>query len=542
MSRRARPREVENERPLLRTGWQIVFALAVIASVAIRIRLLGIPLERDEGEYAYAGQLLLQGIPPYQLAYNMKFPGVYAAYALILAIFGQTPAGVHLGLLLVNLATIALIFVIGRRLVDEMTGLAAASAYAILSVSPSVLGFAAHATHFVLLPVLAATLILLRSAEQRSLPMLWAGGAFLGLGLSMKQPGLAFVLFGGAYLFWTDFRAHLGWKSILTRSVVYLCGVGVPIAVMLWLLWQAGVFAKFWFWTIDYARAYGSLTSLDFGRQYLAHNFPRVVGEGWLLWALAAVGMTACIWHAKTRVRSIFLLGFLGFSTLALSAGLYFREHYFIFVLPALSLLVGTAVTSLTDLVPSRWNIARWAPLLIFFAALGLPLIGERDFFYFLSPDAASRKVYWLNPFPESIPIARFVRERTGPEDTIAVLGSEPQIYFYSHRHSATGYIYTYALMESHQYARQMQREMIAEIEKERPKILVFVSIPLSWIVRTGSDRTILDWINAYTQTNYTGVGLVNLFPNKPSEYYLPLESAPPVISPYRILVYERNR
>lgn len=37
------------------------------------------PLERDEGEYAYAGQLMLQGIPPYQLAYNMKLPGTYAA-------------------------------------------------------------------------------------------------------------------------------------------------------------------------------------------------------------------------------------------------------------------------------------------------------------------------------------------------------------------------------------------------------------------------------------------------------------------------------
>ena len=48
------------------------------------------PLERDEGEYAYAGQLMLQLIPPYQLAYNMKLPGIYAAYAVVLKLFGQT--------------------------------------------------------------------------------------------------------------------------------------------------------------------------------------------------------------------------------------------------------------------------------------------------------------------------------------------------------------------------------------------------------------------------------------------------------------------
>jgi hypothetical protein len=51
-----------NDR-LVRFAW---WALAIIVFglvLAIRIRLLGIPLDRDEGEYAYAGQLILQGIP-----------------------------------------------------------------------------------------------------------------------------------------------------------------------------------------------------------------------------------------------------------------------------------------------------------------------------------------------------------------------------------------------------------------------------------------------------------------------------------------------
>jgi hypothetical protein len=38
--------------------------LAIILFAAIRYRLRAMPLERDEGEYAYAGQLILQGIPP----------------------------------------------------------------------------------------------------------------------------------------------------------------------------------------------------------------------------------------------------------------------------------------------------------------------------------------------------------------------------------------------------------------------------------------------------------------------------------------------
>ena len=51
--------------------------------------------------------------------------------------------------------------------------------------------------------------------------------------------------------------------------------------------------------------------------------------------------------------------------------------------------------------------------------------------------------IYPENPFLESVRIADYIREHSGPDDTIAVLGSEPEIYLHSHRHSATGYIYT---------------------------------------------------------------------------------------------------
>src|SRR6188474_2442443 len=121
-------------------AWLLV-GLIILFAVTIRVRLRDMPLERDEGEYAYTGQLMLQGIPPYKLAYNMKFPGTYAAYALIMALFGQTIVGIHLGLLLINATTILLIFLLGRRLINSTAGLAAAMTYAVLSVSPSVVGF-----------------------------------------------------------------------------------------------------------------------------------------------------------------------------------------------------------------------------------------------------------------------------------------------------------------------------------------------------------------------------------------------------------------
>ena len=147
--------------------------------MAVRIRLLPVPLERDEGEFAYAGQLILEGIPPYQLAYNVKLPGIYAAYALVMAVFGQTPFGIHLGLLFVNLGAIVLLFFLARRLFDPYAAVIASATYALMSTSTAVLGFRAHATHFVILAALGGFVLLLRGLQsRRALTLFWSGLLF----------------------------------------------------------------------------------------------------------------------------------------------------------------------------------------------------------------------------------------------------------------------------------------------------------------------------------------------------------------------------
>src|SRR5215467_2632490 len=116
-----------------------VLFLVIVFFGLVRYRLRDMPLERDEGEYALSGQLMLQGIPPYKLAYNMKLPGTYAAYAAIMAIFGQTPAGIHLGFLFVNAATTLLMYILGGRLFGRLAAVVTSTSYALLSTNPSIL-------------------------------------------------------------------------------------------------------------------------------------------------------------------------------------------------------------------------------------------------------------------------------------------------------------------------------------------------------------------------------------------------------------------
>jgi hypothetical protein len=528
-------KEISGDK-ILRIAFWILFALVALVVIAIRTRLLGIPLERDEGEYAYAGQLMLQGIPPYQLAYNMKFPGTYAAYALIMSIFGQTTVGVHIGLLIVNAATVLLIFFLGRRLLDETAGIVAAASYAVLSVSPTVLGFAGHATHFVVLPVVGGALLLLSALNPRSNARLFVSGILFGLGVVMKQPGAAFVLFGTAYVVLHLWKTNRPRREILVCTSIFIVGAALPLMIMFAALWYASVFDKFWFWSIQYAREYGSRVSWSVGAQVFAAEIGRVVGSGVALWALSVIGLVVCLWRFRFGTNQIFIVGLLLCSALAVSAGLYFRQHYFIMALPALSLLIGAIIS-----LAKKRKILGTVSIIVLAVALSLPLMIERDFFFFLPLDSASRLTNGPNPFPESIRIANFLREHTEPNDTIAVLGSEPQIYFYARRHSATGYIYAYPLMEPHQFAGRMQEEMVREIETAHPKYVVFVSIDTSWLTQPESKHILFDWFADYSARELKPAGLVNIVSAARTDYYLPYASETVTPSPYRITIYERK-
>ena len=502
--------------------WILLLGILFFAG-AIRIRLLEMPLERDEGEYAYAGQLILQGIPPYRLAYNMKLPGIYAAYALVMAVFGQTIAGIHLGLLVVNAATTVLVFLLARRLFDPWAGGAAAASYAILSVSPSVLGMAAHATHFVILPALGGLLVLLRALESGRLRTFFTSGLLFGLAFIMKQPGIFFVAFGTLFLLWSEWQTRpFNWRRCVLRNAVFLAGAVVPFGVTCVILLKAGVFDRFWFWTFTYAREYVSEIPVSVGVGRLTRHLKRIVVPGVGLWALAGMGLISLCWRKEWRDRRAVAIGFLLFSVLAVCPGFFFRPHYFIVVLPAIALLGGLAVSTVRRLLSETEfpnGLQRGVPVLLLLAACGQVGFQHRAIFFEMSPKAASRKIYDANPFPESQEIANYIKAHTAGEARIAVLGSEPQIYFYSGRHSATGYIYTYGLMEEQKHALRMQHEMIEEIEAARPEYIVSVNVSTSWVVRPNSEKLILKWREDYVRQNYELAGIIDIVSSEHTEY-----------------------
>ena len=157
-----------------------------------------------------------------------------------------------------------------------------------------------------------------------------------------------------------------------------------------------------------------------------------------------------------------------------------------------------------------------------------------------MTPFEICRSTYWLNPFPDSLLVADFIRKNTTPEDTITILGSEPQICFYAQRRSASGHIYMYPLMEQHEYALQMQENFIRETEAKKPKYVVLADISTSWLLNKNSPKTLSKWMTPYLQTKYKLIGTLELFDDKTAYHWYP-QVKWPVSSEQSIYVFERN-
>ena len=502
MSKKKKPRK---------TGATVILLFILAFTATVRLRLVKMPLERDEGEFAYQARLILQGEVPYQSAYNKKLPGVSYMYALGFLVFGDSARSIKLILLVANALAILLLFALARRLYGPRVALTAAAAYALLSLSASVLGHAGHATQFMNLFLLAGLYFLVLKDPPRW-GWIFLAGLMLGAAVLMKQHALLIVPVALLFLTSPHEKTRRG-RLFWLRAVVLGVAAALPYLLLLAMVLSRGLLDRFFFWTIRYASEYQAGRSLGEILGTFFQNISLAVGPLWLLWFLGLAGIILQALSKAAFRERIFPAGFFLLALLSTAPGFFFRNHYFIAVLPAVAVGAGLAVESFRAWLKNRSG-AGTAGFLTFVALSIVFLAGiipQSDYLFKKDPVRLSRNLYGLNPFPESPVIGEFLNKNSGPQDTVAVLGSEAQIYYYSRRRAATGYIYTYGLMDGQPYNRRMQTEMAAEIENAGPRFFVVVNSRTSWISSPQADQWIITWINDYTKSRYNLVGIADI-------------------------------
>ena len=271
--------------------------------------------------------------------------------------------------------------------------------------------------------------------------------AGLFLGVLMKQPGVrAFGAFGAAA---RGARRRAG--ATARGAGVYAIGAVVPYASTCLALLAAGAFEPFWFWTVTYLRDYGPWSTPRSGSAAVAAA-GAMTHASLPLWVLAAVGLTARLGRRGSRRPRVRVVAFV-----AACAAPSCRGSTFAITIPprvarAALLVAGRGGGGRARASPARSRAAasrgavaararsrRARPR----ARLPVAALAGRE----RAGDVRRE------PVPRGRRDRALGRRHTAPADRVAVIGSEPQIYFYARRRAATSFMYIYPLMEPQPFA-----------------------------------------------------------------------------------------
>jgi hypothetical protein len=407
---------------------------------------------------------------------------------------------IHWGAQVYSLGTVAVVFALGRMLFSPVAALAAAAFAAILIADHSVLGNAANTELFMILPLAAAFAATLLAERRDSLRWSLAAGALSAAAVLFKQIAATNLLFCLGWIVWTSRRRWL-------HAAAFAGGVLIALAPVLLYFSLSGAWSEFIDSTVGHNLRYSVRLALADYPAYFWIGFRRIAQCLWPIGILALAGLAAGGVHPLRGPTAIVAVwGFFAFA--GVSTGGYFRAHYFMQLIPAVALLAGHGADTLgRRLVKGGPRGASLAGAIAAVALLAVVLMSP---WYYLrrASDEKCRRIYGDNPFPESIAVGKYIAEHSLPEDTVFILGSEPQILFYAARKSASRYMFVYPLMGPYADAAERQREVIAEIERNRPKFLVTVFVPVSFAVSHETHREIFNRLCALAASDYRVVGV----------------------------------
>jgi 4-amino-4-deoxy-L-arabinose transferase-like glycosyltransferase len=153
--------------------------------IAIRAPLMDLPLERDEGGYAYIAWRMTLGEMPYLDWFDQKPPGIFAAYRVANSLADDAVVAVRaLAAVFSAVSSIAL-FCLVRALLGACVGLTSALLLAFLSADPMIHGSIANTELFMLPGIIVAALLVLRAIESARLPIVTALGAGIAIGIAI---------------------------------------------------------------------------------------------------------------------------------------------------------------------------------------------------------------------------------------------------------------------------------------------------------------------------------------------------------------------
>ena len=258
------------------------------------------------------------------------------------------------------------------------------------------------------------------SASNRLLLSLVGAGVLTGTAVLIKQSAFDAGLAAVVYLLWRERRRGLAPTAVL------VAGALVPVAIAA----ASAARLSAWLYAVVGYRFDGDslLTGSLSGR---AHEFwlslPPAGKALGLLALLAAVG-----WRRSPLLARIWL----GAAVLGAIAGGNFHPHYYIQLVPPLSLLAAVGVRTLWLLAP-RPAIAAVGAAAAATLALALPVA-------WATPNEQAKTIWPADPhLVHDAALARYVRAHTLPSERVLAVWADADLYYLADRRPAVRYLWS---------------------------------------------------------------------------------------------------
>lgn len=412
---------------------------------------------RDSGVFAYMGRLILRGGVPYVDFWDHKPPGIYLIDALALAVSSDGAWGLWAMSSLAALAALAIGSVVLCRVCGVRAGLIVSLLYASALVDPRVYE-GGNLTEVYALGFQWMTLMFITGEHGRPLAAAFAAGVAGGASVAIKPTTSAIAVAVVLERVWAA-RSTREARRDLAAFVVGLAVV--PAMVSFWLMREGAVVAA-----ID--------CIVTFNRTYATGEpgraLVRAVVKTLTKDPVSVLGILACASLVVRRpvggprTLSRLTLVALPFEILWLAVSGRFYGHYFLTLLPVLSVRSGIFVATV---VARPWFARRWAPLVIALSALlAIRLSGHlvRD---------SLRRVEGRRWQRAAVTAVQSGSRRGEP---VLVWGAEVAINFLADRPIPSAYGYVYPLLMPGYTSPAMWDRFMSDLRRHPPGLILDAS------------------------------------------------------------------
>lgn len=446
-----------------------LFLLLAVAMGFMQWNWFTMPLERDEGEYAYSAWLMRSGKGvPYRDSFLQKPPMIVYTYALVETFAPKSDkVGFRVAGFLASLVTAGLVWKLGKREFGGRAGMWGAWLWAAFAQQMMFSPIAANAEKFMVLPMLGAV-ALARGGERRG--WRWGLAGALAAMSVLYKPICAPVL--GAHFTLAIFsRPRKGDAARTLRAALrdadrvlawlVVGGVAAGFAGLEWFAWK-GALGAIWECTVKYTGEYAKLAGSPWQSAML---WWRLIGT-WKMWLVLGMAATGALlrWRDGWRWAAVSAVA-------AVVAMTGLNGHYFLMVLPFFAMLAGAGVERVSAFGGGR---RAWQGAFLTFALFAvLTGTGQERRMFSMRPEHLCEVFYKGNPFVEAEAAGPLVVQSCREDETVHVVGSEPEILWYARRKGTTRFDIAYPMTLPTGCAAGYQAETLEVLARETPAAVV---------------------------------------------------------------------